>query len=79
MIENRVVIDTAVVPLMGLICRSKPEEGRVIDSWLSVPVCLVDPSEDEAEVTSRILWLHRAVNGEAAVLEEEHPLLRVVS
>ncbi len=62
LIENKVVINTAVVPLVGLICSSKHEVGRVIDSWLGVAVVLTEASEDEAEVTSGVLWFDRAVD-----------------
>ena len=74
MIENKVVINTAVVPLR-LLCCSKRKEGRVIDSWLGLAVGLVETVEDKAEVTSRVLWLCGAVDGEAVADDELHFLV----
>ncbi len=78
MVVNKVVINTAVVALVGLACSRKPEDGRVMGRRLKVAVCLIDSSEDEAELTSGILWLHRAVDGESAAHDEEHISLMVV-
>lgn len=46
----------------------------MIDSWLGVAVGVgaFEASEDDAEVTSGVLWLHRASDGEAVALEEHH-------
>lgn len=73
MIENIVVINTAVVSL-GFFCCSKHEECRVIDSWLGLAVGLVEADEVKAEVTSGVLWLRGAVDGEA-VAPDELPFL----
>lgn len=76
MIENKVVINTAVVPFMcGLHC-VKGEAGRVIDSWPGPPVGSVVACEVDAELTSRILWLHRADDCETVALEE-HSFLQL--
>lgn len=45
--------------------------------FLYLAVGLVEASEDEAEVTSRVLWLHGAVQGEAAALHEQSAATRV--
>lgn len=80
MIENKVVINTAAVPLVGLVGGSKHEVGRVIDSRSGVAVGLVEASEDEGEVTPGILRLHGAADGEAVAPGELHvplPVIRV--
>jgi len=77
LMENIVVINTAVVPLVGGLCSSKPEEGRVIDSWQGV-AGWVRASEHETEGTSGVLWLHEAVEREAVALDEQHILLLLV-
>ena len=65
MIKNIDVVNTAVVPLVGVVCCRKQEVGRVIDSWLGVVVCCVGSSEGELEGASWVLWLDGAAHGEA--------------
>ena len=74
MIRNIEVINTAVVPLVGVVCFRKQEVSRVIDSCQGVGVCCVGSSEGEVEGTSRVLWLDGARDGEVGTL---HHLLRI--
>ena len=73
MIEKKVVINTAVVPFS----HSKCEDGRVIDSWLGQAVGLVETVDFNAEVTSGVLWLHRAIDGDAVAHAYHLPSLAV--
>ena len=74
MFRNIGVINTAVVPLVGVVCFRKQEVSRVIDSCQGVGVCCVGSSEGEVEGTSRVLWLGGARDGEVGTL---HHLLRI--
>lgn len=74
---NTVVVNTAVVPSVGLTCPGVFKVGGVVDGWLGAAVGLFEAFEDDAELTSGVLWLHRAPNGEASALEE-HQLVAVV-
>ena len=65
MIMNIDVVNTAVVPLVGVVCSRKQEVGRVTDSWLGVVVCCVGSSEGELEGASWVLWLDGAADGDA--------------
>ena len=58
------MINTSVVPLVGVVCCRKQEVGRVIDSWLGV----VGSSGGEVEGASCILWLDGAADDEAGTL-----------
>ena len=69
MIRNIDVINTAVVPLVGVVCFRKQEVSRVIDSGQGVGVCCVGSSEVEVEGASRVLWLDGAADGEAGNLK----------
>lgn len=74
---NTVVVNTAVVPLVCLTCSGVFKVGGVVDGRLGAAVGLVEASEDDAELTSGVSWLHGAPNGEASALEE-HQLVAVV-
>lgn len=65
------MINTAVVPLVGIVC-SKHEVDIVIDSWSGFAVGLVEASDDESKVTSRVLWFHGAAGSEAMASAAVH-------
>ena len=73
--NNIDVINTAVISLVGVVCCSKQEIRRVIDSWLGVGVCCVGASEGEVEGASLVLWLDGAADGEVGTLQHLLPLL----
>lgn len=76
---NTVVVNTAVVPL---VCLTRPgvfKVGGVVDGWLGVAVGLVEAFEDDAELTSIVFALHRALNGEASAPEQHQFVAIVVS
>lgn len=70
--DNEVVVNAAVVALVGVVCSRKQEADGVVESRLCLDEGLV---EEEAEVASWILWLHRAVKGEDVAPEEPNQLL----
>ena len=76
--ENVDFINTAVVPLVGVVCSRKQEVGRVIDSCEGVSQGCVGASEGEVEGASWVLWLDGAGDGEAVVPEHLQPLLLVL-
>ena len=73
--ENVDVINTAVFPMVGVVCSMKQEVSRVIDSWLGVVLHCAGGGEAELEVTSLVLWFDRACDGEVGALEHLKPLL----
>ena len=76
--RNRHVINTAVGPLVAVVCCRKQEVGRVTDSWLGVLVCCVGSSEGELEGASWVLWLDGAAHGDARTLKNLLSLLPVL-
>lgn len=73
--ESISVIDTAVVPLVGVV-RSKEEEVcRVIDSWQGEVLHRAGVVEKKLEEASWVLRLDRTGNGEAGAQEHMKPLL----
>lgn len=62
--ENLDVINTAVVPLVAMVCIRKQEVGGVIDSFLGVDLCCVRGGEGELERASWVLWFNGAAYGE---------------
>lgn len=82
MIEDKVVVNTAEVPSVALICSIKPEVCSVIDGRFADDGGgggLVGAPEDQAEVTSRILWYHRADKGEAVASVDKSCLLHLLT
>lgn len=73
--ENIDVINTAVVPLVGVVCSREQEMGSVIDSWQGVVLCCVGVGEDKLEGASWILWQDGAADGEVGAHEHLKPLL----
>lgn len=71
--ENIIVINTAVVPLVGVICSREEEGSRVIDSWLDLGS--VGAGEREEEGASWVLWLSGAGDGEVVAPEHLRPLV----
>lgn len=73
--ENIDVINTAVVPLVGVVCSREQEMGRVIDSWQGVVLCSVEGAEDKLEGTSLVLRFDGACDGEVGPHEHLKLLL----
>lgn len=77
LVEDKGVVDTAVVSLVMLPNICEGEAGGVIEGCLGLDVASVGAGEVEAEVSSRVLGLHRAGDGEAVALmdpEVLHPV-----
>lgn len=65
--ENIDVINTAVVPLVAMVCSRKREVCSVIDSFLRVVVRCAGGGEGELERASWVLWFNGASDGEVVV------------
>ena len=66
--RNRHVINTAVGPLVAVVCCRKQEVGRVIDSWQGVLVGRLCSGEGEVEGASWVLRPDGAADREAGTL-----------
>lgn len=70
--EDFILIDTAVVPLVEILCCRKEEGGRVIDSCLGVGS--VGPGEYEVEGATCVLRLSVTADGKTMAPEHLSPL-----
>lgn len=73
--ESINVIDTAVVPLVGVVHSKEEEICRVIDSWQGEVLHCARVVENDLEEPSLVLRLDRTGNSEAGAQEHMKPLL----
>lgn len=73
---RRDVINTSVIPLVGVVSSREQEIGRVIDSWQGVVLSSTGGSKEQLEGSSLVLWFSRTCDGEVRAHEDLHqPLL----
>lgn len=73
--ESINVIDTAVVPLVGVVRSKEEEKCRVIDSWQGEVVRCARVAENELEEPSEVLRLDGTGDGEAGAQKHVKPPL----
>ena len=71
--ENIEVINTAVLPSVGVVGSREQEVSGVIDSWQGGVIYCVGGGGDELEEASWVLWFDGAAEGEVGA--HEHPKL----